>query len=99
MKPKASGIIIVFIAFFSLYATAFTQDQKGDVFFRRMGVHNGNLIATIYFNQGDISGWGGWGYPPPRIEWPKGSQHEYGDENSLLVIAEVIDTLGNTLRI
>jgi len=26
----------------------------GDVTFRRMGTHNGNLIATIYFNQGDI---------------------------------------------
>ena len=57
----------------------------GDVAFRRMGTHNGNLIATIFFNQGDISGWHGWGYPPPRIEWPKGSGHEYGDENSLLV--------------
>ena len=99
MKVKVSGIIIVFSVFFSMYATAFTQDQKGDVFFRRMGVHNGNLIATIYFNQGDISGWGGWGYPPPRVEWPKGSQHEYADENSLFVIAEVVDISGNTLHI
>ena len=71
----------------------------GDVTFRRMGTHNGNLIATIYFNQGDISGWHGWGYPPPRIEWPKGSGHEYGDENSLLVIAEVVNESGETIHI
>ncbi len=99
MKVKVSGILIIFSVFLSQYATAFSQDQKGDVTFRRMGVHTGNLIATIYFNQGDISGWAGWGYPPPRIEWPKGSGHEYGDENSILVIAEVIDTLGNILHI
>ena len=99
MKVKVSVIIILFLVFISLYATAFAQDQKVDVTFRRMGVHNGNLIATIYFNQGDISGWHGWGYPPPRVEWPKGSGHEYGDENSLFVIAEVTDTLGNTLHI
>ena len=71
----------------------------GDVAFRRMGTHNGNLIATIFFNQGDISGWHGWGYPPPRIEWPKGSGHEYGDENSLLVIAEVVNESGETIHI
>jgi hypothetical protein len=71
----------------------------GDVAYRRMGTHNGNLIATIYFNQGDISGWHGWGYPPPRIEWPKGSGHEYGDENSILVAAEVVDIHGNTIHI
>ena len=81
-----------------LSATAvFGDGPYGDVTFRRMGTHNGNLIATIYFNQGDISGWSGWGYPPPRVEWPKGSGHEYGDENSILVVAEVIDTTG-TIR-
>ncbi|MCH8929184.1 MAG: hypothetical protein IIB39_10790 [Candidatus Marinimicrobia bacterium] len=99
LKLKASGIFFVFTIFLSLNATAFSQDQKGDVTFRRMGVHNGNLIATIFFNQGDISGWGGWGYPPPRVEWPKGSQHEYADENSLFVIAEVTDKFGNKIHI
>ena len=98
-KFHISGVIYIFYLFLAMHATAFTQDQKGDVTFRRMGVHNGNLIATIYFNQGDISGWNGWGYPPPRIEWPKGSGHEYGDENSLLVIAEVTDNLGKILHI
>ena len=99
LKVMTSGMVILFSVFFSMHATVFAQDPKGDVTFRRMGVHNGNLIATIYFNQGDISGWHGWGYPPPRVEWPKGSGHEYGDENSLLVIAEVIDSLGDTLHI
>ncbi len=75
---------------------AFAGGPYGDVTYRRMGVHDGNLIATIYFNQGDISGWSGWGYPPPRVEWPKGSGHEYGDENSILVAAEVVDINGRT---
>ncbi|MCH7820335.1 MAG: T9SS type A sorting domain-containing protein [Candidatus Marinimicrobia bacterium] len=85
--------------FFLCNEIAFSQGPYGDVTFRRMGVHDGNLIATIFFNQGDISGWGGWGYPPPRVEWPKGSGHEYSDENSIFVIAEVMDTLGNILHI
>lgn len=83
-----------------LFATAaYGGGPYGDVTYRRMGTHNGNLIATIYFNQGDISGWHGWGYPPPRIEWPKGSGHEYGDENSILVAAEVVNVVGDTIHI
>jgi hypothetical protein len=71
----------------------------GDKKYRRMGVHNGNQVATIFFNQGDVSGWAGWGYPPPRCEWPKGSGHEYSGENSILVAAELVDAHGNTIHI
>ena len=71
----------------------------GDKNYRRMGVHNGNQVATIFFNQGDVSGWPGWGYPPPRCEWPKGSGHEYSGENSILVAAEVDNTRGETIHI
>jgi hypothetical protein len=82
-----------------MVTVTYSSGPYGDVNYRRMGVHNGNLVATIYFNQGDISGWAGWGYPPPRIEWPKGSGHEYGDENSVLVGARVLDTHGNLIPI
>jgi len=75
------------------------QGPYGDVNFRRMGVHNGNQIATIFFNQGDVSGWAGWGFPPPRCEWPKGSGHEYSGENSVLVASEVVDVHGDTIHI
>lgn len=92
-------ISIFYLTTLVFVTVAFSDGPYGDVAYRRMGVHDGNLIATIYFNQGDISGWHGWGYPPPRIEWPKGSGHEYGDENSLLIAAEVIDIYGQTIHI
>ena len=82
-----------------LAQTSMAQGPYGDRNYRRMGVHNGNLVATIFFNQGDVSGWPGWGYPPPRCEWPKGSGHEYSGENSVLVAAEVVDKNGNTKHI
>lgn len=95
---QSKKLIMTLMLFLSATA-AYGDGPYGDVTFRRMGTHNGNLIATIYFNQGDISGWHGWGYPPPRIEWPKGSGHEYGDENSILVAAEVVDIHGNIIHI
>ena len=98
-KFRHSKKFIMALALFLTATMAYGEGPYGDVAFRRMGTHNGNLIATIYFNQGDISGWHGWGYPPPRIEWPKGSGHEYGDENSILVAAEVVNVVGDTIHI
>lgn len=88
---------IVILVFLSNNLMA--KGPYGDKKYRRMGVHNGNQIATIFFNQGDVSGWAGWGYPPPRCEWPKGSGHEYSGENSVLVAAEVVDAHGNVIHI
>ena len=79
--------------------TLMANGPYGDKIFRKMGVHNGNLVGTIFFNQGDVSGWSGWGYPPPRCEWPLGSGHEYSGENSILVASEVKDVNGNTIHI
>jgi len=92
-------ISIFYLVMLVFVTIALSDGPYGDAAYRRMGIHDGNLIATIYFNQGDISGWHGWGYPPPRIEWPKGSGHEYGDENSLLIAAEVVDIYGDTIHI
>jgi hypothetical protein len=82
-----------------LAQTSMAQSPYGDKKYRRMGVHNGNQVATIFFNQGDVSGWAGWGYPPPRCEWPKGSGHEYSGENSILVAAEVDNVRSETIHI
>ena len=99
MGVQLPKLFVVGLLILAANTIAWAGGPYGDVTFRRMGVHDGNLVATIYFNQGDISGWAGWGYPPPRVEWPKGSGHEYGDENSILVAAEVVDATGKTIHI
>ena len=99
MNYKNLILLTIVLIFLITANTSFAQGPYGDPSYRRMGVHNGNLIATIFFNQGDVSGWSGWGYPPPRVEWPKGSGHEYSDENGVLVAAEVVDIHGNTIHI
>ncbi len=99
MIPKVVIFIISLIIFSLFDKSLFAQTVYGDKKYRRMGVHSGNQVATIFFNQGDVSGWEGWGFPPPRAEWPKGSGHEYSGENSILVAAEVVDENGRTIHI
>jgi len=99
MNRKVFASILSWTILLLLAQTSMAKGPYGDRKYRRMGIHNGNLVATIFFNQGDISGWAGWGYPPPRCEWPKGSGHEYSGENSILVAAEVVDIHGKTIHI
>jgi len=97
---RKAFLLILTISFFTTGGQILLADGPyGDKQYRKMGVHNGNQVGTIFFNQGDVSGWAGWGYPPPRCEWPLGSGHEYSGENSVLVAAEVVDAQGNTIHI
>jgi hypothetical protein len=99
MFKKIFILIISVLILIMTNATLMANGPYGDKECRKMGVHNGNQVATIFFNQGDVSGCFCWGYPPPRCEWPKGSGHEYSGENSILVAAEVVDAHGNTIHI
>ena len=61
----------------------------------KMGVHDGNLIRTIFFNFGSI----GAPHREPSMEWPLGSEHGYAYEMGPLVGAEVVDADGITRHI
>lgn len=99
MFRKVFNLTLIVAIFTFGINTLMANGPYGNKRYRRMGVHSGNQVATIFFNQGDVSGWAGWGYPPPRCEWPKGSGHEYSGENSVLVATEVVDAHGNTIHI
>ena len=68
--------------------------------FVRGGIMNGNLLSVPYVTNVNISGgyWGGT-VSPSRITWPKGSGVEYGHTMSFIVAGEVINEVGDTLRI
>lgn len=77
-------IIVVFLAFVFVIA----QDESGsigDKQYRKIGVHSGNKVRTIYYNYGCIGGdvTGG----QPEGEWPIGSGNSYvGDVSPLIGI-------------
>jgi hypothetical protein len=69
-------------------------DQRGNRKFRKDGIHNGNLVETLFYNFGEV-GW--WGRQPSGV-WPKGSGHGYMDGITPVVVAEVKDAGGNIIH-
>jgi hypothetical protein len=65
---------------------------RGDVQFRREGVMDGNLIRTLFYNNGEV---GQWPFQPSG-EWPKGTGQTYLDGVAVLVASEVSSS-GNIL--
>ena len=83
--------ILILIALFSGAAFAQSQteryrnDQQGDIQNRREGIMDGNLIRTLFYNNGEV---GQWPFQPSG-EWPKGSGQTYLDGVALLISSEV----------
>ena len=63
----------------------YRDEPRGDVQFRREGLMDGNLIRTLFYNNGEV---GQWPFQPSG-EWPKGTGHTYLDGVAVLVAAEV----------
>ncbi len=76
-------------------AVAQSPLEHGDRKWRKKGVHNGNLVRTLYFNWGEVAHWP----DQPSVEWPKGSGNSYVDGVSVLVGAEVAGQNGDTLHL
>lgn len=68
----------------------YRNDPYGDPVYRKKGVLDGNLVRTIFFNDGQVGTWVSTGYPGPSGEWPKGTQHNYIDGCTPLVVARVV---------
>lgn len=63
----------------------YREEPKGNIQFRKEGVMDGNLVRTLYYNNGEV---GQWPFQPSG-EWPKGSGHSYLDGVCMLVGAEI----------
>ncbi len=71
------------------------MNMRGDRKYRKDGIHNGNLVETLFYNFGEVAWWG----REPSGVWPKGSGHSYMDGITPIVAAEVLDQTGNTIHI
>ncbi len=68
-------------------------EMRGDRQYRKQGIHNGNLVETLFYNFGEVAWWG----RQPSGVWPKGSGHSYMDGITPLVVTRVVNRKGDTL--
>jgi hypothetical protein len=68
----------------------YRDDPYGDPIYRKRGILDGNLVRTTFFNDGQVGTWVSTGYPGPSGEWPKGTQHNYIDGCTPLVVSRVV---------
>lgn len=64
----------------------YRDDPLGDKTYRKKGILDGNLIRTIFRNDGQVGTWP----DRPSGEWPKGTGHHYLDGCTPIVTAKVI---------
>lgn len=73
----------------SVQIKMFRDEPKGNIQYRKKGTLDGNLVRTVYQNNGEISDWFNGAVSGPHGEWPKGTGHRSLDGLSLLIGAKV----------
>ncbi len=92
MKKKLLIVFTFFIFVNLIWAQSDAQKQKylqepmGDKTYRKKGILDGNLVRTLFSNDGQVGTWP----DRPSGEWPKGSGHNYLDGCTPIVTAAVI---------
>ncbi len=99
MVRNLTSILIAFLllslAGIARSQATFVDTSKADRTWRKKGIHNGNLLRTLFFNWGEVARWP----DQPSVEWPKGSGNSYVDGVTVLVGAEVVEGNLDTLHI
>ncbi len=78
----------------SVMREAYRNDPLGNAQFKKKGIMDGNLVRTMYYNQGEVGHWP----DQPSGEWPKGTGHSYLDGVCVLVGAEIVTARGDTIH-
>ena len=87
--------ILIFYAIPVIAQIKVPPEMRGNRKYRKQGLHNGNLVETLFWNFGEVAWWG----RQPSGVWPKGSGHSYMDGITPLVVAEVRNRKGVTMHI
>ncbi|HDL77988.1 MAG TPA: hypothetical protein ENH09_00230, partial [Bacteroidetes bacterium] len=87
--------ILIFYAIPIIAQIKVPPEMRGNRKYRKQGLHNGNLVETLFWNFGEVAWWG----RQPSGVWPKGSGHSYMDGITPLVVAEVRNRKGVTMHI
>ncbi len=93
---QLSFALIIVMLSVSLFAqVTVPPEMRGDRKYRKEGIHNGNLVETLFYNFGEVAWWG----RQPSGVWPKGTNHSYMDGITPIVVTQVINGNGDTLYI
>jgi|YelNatPaOPRAMG01_1025707.scaffolds.fasta_scaffold00948_3 hypothetical protein len=87
------GLLILIESALALAQVRVPPEMRGNRRYRKEGIHNGNLVETLFYNFGEVAWWG----RQPSGVWPKGSNHSYMDGITPIVVAQVVNHLGDTL--
>lgn len=85
MKLKIFELIIFLLFAELIIAQSYEQtllyrsDRLGTREAKRSGTLNGNLVRSLFYNNGQIGTWIDGNFPGPSMEWPKGTQHNHTD--------------------
>lgn len=96
MSRTIFKIFLLFIFVSQVHAQTYEQTLKyrsepyGDIQFRKEGTMDGNLVRTLFYNNGEV---GQWPFSPSG-EWPKGSGHNYLDGVAVLITTELNTPVG-----
>ncbi len=67
----------------------FRDEPKGNIQYRKKGLLDGNLVRTVFQNQGEVSDWFSGVVSGPHGEWPKGTGHRSLDGLAVYVGSKV----------
>jgi len=90
------AIIIFTISVLNSYGQELVDKNKGNHQFTKMGLMDGNLVETVFYNFGEIADWQN--QPTLSGVWPKGTNHTYVDGVAIIVSAEATDKQGNVFH-
>ena len=71
----------------------YRDDEYGNIQYRREGVMDGNLVRTLFYNNGEV---GQWPFQPSG-EWPKGTGHSYLDGVAVLIASQLVAPGDNSI--
>jgi hypothetical protein len=71
------------------------EPMRGNRIYGKKGIHNGNLVETLFYNNGEVAWWG----RDPSGVWPRGTGHSYMDGITPLVVTQVQDENGDMIYI
>jgi hypothetical protein len=80
----------------NVQAQRIVDKNKGNHNETKRGLMDGNLVATVYYNFGEVADWQN--QPTLSGVWPKGTNHTYVDGVAVIVQAETQDPQGNIIH-
>ena len=87
---------IVIIPVVNNFGQEIVDKNKGNHQYTKMGLMDGNLVETVFYNFGEIADWQN--QPTLSGVWPKGTNHTYVDGVAIIVSAEATDKQGNVFH-